>query len=569
MIEILGKIQDLITILNNKYGFEIEAEEFTPNINFKIQGIPKEKGIAKGQVNSPTSTIWYDGMWVSSDYINSTGKPPLTITKDKPLSDQDVKVILDNLERIKGTIKFDNLDQIKKSYLHFLEMSPQNIVEKDSEGKRFTLKEKDEDFKKRKDSVKKEIINYWAKIQEKNKEAVESREAVLKTISNTLGKEIGQKIKLVVLTTKTSEEAKEVVEKASKKVIEKEKKEEEKKDIPKFESLSKEVIKYILDIFKSNSKASLSSILDTLRKDFNKKIIEEKLSDKDKKEREQKFNGLINELVAGSKKVNKGEVNREGVMNYLSDYETHKKEISEVHPALKSTQVHAIIDDAARKIIKYLDKVDTAYHETYSKDTFHKFTHKVISSLQKYMRGQEKDVALEHKYLELIHGGDKYPGLIGGWRKLDVPLIVKSLDDIKESMRNMVRRKTLTKKEIDEKVKDDSEVGKMIEKPFILDVVTDIYDKDLTKNMKKDHKEEIAKIRDMGLTPDQIKDRNKKFKEHMEDKTKKEPKKSYEVVVDYYTPSIFSKLEKLANLTNDVIVKAELMDIAKVLKDLI
>jgi hypothetical protein len=181
MENILSIINNYLNEVNKKYSKIIEAVDFTPDIRLIFDKIPEEKGKGYAQKkNIGGDTVFWNGKaWLPSDVYNGS----LKLSEDK----LDLKVFDKQEEEI--------LNKAINSITGNLDIKAVIKAFEDSQQDFYKLKEDNKDTKE----IEKQIYQAMKSMQEKAKNALDSREKALKDISKNFGNDTAKKIKKVIL----------------------------------------------------------------------------------------------------------------------------------------------------------------------------------------------------------------------------------------------------------------------------------------------------------------------------------------------------------------------------------
>jgi len=229
---------------------------------------------------------------------------------------------------------------------------------------------------------------------------------------------------------------------------------------------------------------------------------------------------LINEVILASRLYG----GMEGLMEYFVKYDSKRKNLMRNKPKMDPSKDYEQLTVEVQKILPYLSTIrkenTTKYYDSVFEDLYES-----LKLLQKYQRSNTKNPKLEEEFLNLF-GSDG--NLLSKMKKTNLPFS-DNLVSLQEEMRDLFTpTETETKledylnKEKDEsgKIKkeiseDDSsllsDIKKLINKssPDLSDV-----DKELIDKYKVLTKEKLKKVQDFGLSPEEIKERNKNLRDY-------------------------------------------------------
>jgi len=460
---------------------------FTSRINLIIKSLPPYKGKTEGETHPQSGLIWSKNVWMTSDAQSSFEEPPKNFGKVS-LNKIDVDIVKSNLEKLKGNFEI-------KSHLPKLKELSDKFYDENKDTELLNT-----------------IKNEWRKIQDKNKEAIISREAILTELKAILPENICSKIKAVFLRASSSSEAIAIVEKALIASSEVKKPEDKKEETPELDKDKKEFNlkdrEYLINLIKKQKIQDVAELIKKLKNLFNM--------------------DLINELLLASKTYG----GMPGILEYLHDYKNKKRHLKQgpaiIHPRSEMPD----LSTPTKEIIETINKIKELKPRNYY-DSYFKYTEDVLDLLNQYQRGHERVPEIENELLGLIMKLKK------GWGKLKIKEAIEPLDKIRVTLFDSVKHI----EKIDEHKKHP-----------LLDKIKELEKREKIPSMKED---------DEGNGVD------KKILDLIEEKKQdllKKTKSSLERLSQEYKSSTSGKLEKLIEATEDLVIKGELGDILSILK---
>jgi len=209
-----------------------------------------------------------------------------------------------------------------------------------------------------------------------------------------------------------------------------------------------------------------------------------------------KFNNdLIQTIHDASRKF--GDL--EGVVKFLGDYENLKKQLPKGKSPAHSPPAQRIdLADPINKVKGYLARVKKNHPKDYDASFYH-YTEKVLDKIMTYQRTGERIPRLEREILSLFAGeGEKNPGLIKGWRRLNIKGISDTVKTIFETLSPYTEKLEQSEDEIINPPKEsplnnlEKEIRHLADKPKLVEETDMVINKDM-KGERQDEVKEIVK----------------------------------------------------------------------------
>lgn len=512
-------LNNVIEDLNFKYGFDIEASDFKPELIFSYGDyqIPKEPGKRDGDSRGVghTKMFWHQKfqVWLPKDVFNATRSVSADSAGLPSLSVTDKNIILEKLKGVKG-----NLD----------------VMSFVSEASNLYGKALESDDPKIMTEINKEIKDSLSKFNSKNAASISSRTKVIKDITESFGESVGQSIKRLILRADDPSKIKSIADKGIK-----EKKEKYEPELdPNQKQFSKNDRKYILNVIKQYHKEGVPAILKRLIGKYPKHLLEE--------------------LKDASEKY--GDV--KGLADYLADYESLRDELKRwqgVVPEKQPGKSMPGIATALKPIEDFINKVKNKLEIENYDDTFLAYTERLLKAVKDYSKSNKKIPELEWAIVDILGGeeAERRDSFVNAWRDARVPGVTKfvtqlphKLSDIFDFEKYEISESDLLEdpqaiyrnlKKLDSKPPYLKEILDLKNKPIKFeniviedetgDIVEDVSrlnleDKELAEQVKsllrEDKKDLIKRIRDEGLTEEEIKERSKRFRDTIKNENREE-----------------------------------------------
>lgn len=511
MFDINSTVEQLFLALdNNKFNKEARFSS-------SIKLIPQLVNIKGHDYESRGSSVFYDGVWMSHDFLTALSNPPKSFhAEEEDIKDSDLEEILKRLEGVRGTLRLKkHLPEIKK-------LSESHLDKGD-------------------ESAGKKLIEKWKEVEQENKEAVASREKALSGIESLIGKSLAEKVKITLISLPEPKDAVAHIKENFRSVKNKEVKKKEEKPkgyVPVYDKdktkLTKKDIEYVLGVIKENYKKGLDGIINPINKLFS--------------------GDIINTLVMAYRKYG----GLEGLVDFLENYDTMYDKLQKRPPMMKLPSNIGEIKAPANAVLESLQEIKDDHPSDY-RGSFFEFTENAIDLLLKYIYNGEKIPEFERLFAEMFFSGmvgeipkDKLPegvsaddGIMSQWQALKYPEIYNKIKSMKNDIVYMFEKpqdknwKDVRdhlhsvgkgeKKMVEEHESDGKylrEIKKMINNPrYITDE-----DKELIKEMKDEQKETERKIFDKGLSEKEIIEKRKKYKEFQKNLKQKDEEKKFDLM---------------------------------------
>lgn len=522
-------LDNVISELNIKYGFNLEAADFKPELvmSYGDGVIPNKPGSKDGdsQGTGHTKKFWdqRNHVWLPKDLYNATRSITPSSAGLKNMSKEDKAILLDKMKDIKGDLEV--MDFIK---------STSSLFDK--------LFATEDDFKNRKEDeesviskINKEIKDSLKRFVSENASAIDSRSKVISDVDKTFGSDVAQAVKKVILRAKNQNKAKSIIEEG----VDTTNYDYSPEFNPSQKELTKEDRNYILKLLKEYGKEGVPSILKKLIGKYPKKI--------------------LTDLKDASEKY--GDV--KGIVIYLGDYEEKKEELrkwQDNEPAFLPERGMPEIEGLLKPVSDFINKVKKTLDISNYENTFLGYTEQVINAIKAYSRSSKRIPEFEYAIVDILSGEhlDKNSSLTKAWRDAKVPgmtklmadlptklsdefdfekyevvrknfkdnpdLLYKNMDKMESQpkfMKDMLRLKSNPPKFEHVETSLDDE-GKVKLEKFKLNKEDLEFVEQVKSLMKEDNKEKNKEIRDDGQDDKQIKQRNKDFKDSIKTENREE-----------------------------------------------
>lgn len=476
---VLSTLDTLLNTLSNKYNFSIESKnksKSSSKINFIIDMLPVVKGTNTGVIKG--NTVWYapKQLWVTPDFLDLLlATPPVSYG---PVTKEDANLAINIISHnLSGDLNFSSelktLEGDFDQYFKLLDSKHQKNVD---ETRRIV---------KEIENVKKDIFQTVKEIQTKNGVAISKREHAISELEKVLSKSLVLKLKKTILSFSKAEEVIHYLKETLHEVKEEEshpKEDIKDKNIPEFDegkkNFSKKDILYILNKIHKEPSLSLAKLLENLKSNFNK--------------------NLLNELSSAYKKWE----GMSGIVFYLSDYAKLKEDL-EKHPPLQEVpgDIRAL-SAHINTVLSFLTKVKKNMANAYSSTEVMSYTEDVLLLLNNYQRSSKKIDEFEHTMSEILRN------ITTQWNRLNIQDVKKPLQKIRDTFIGDVGTITRTDKEEQTYQKQQQLYDKHVGVPEVLKNLRSLAnkkveindsDKEIAKFYKNQSKEELKKSSSIKL----------------------------------------------------------------------
>lgn len=581
--EILSNIADSLSL---KYGFEIDASDFKPELIFTYgeQDIPGKPGKKEGDAvgTGPTKKFWNSKykVWLPKDLYNAMLSLSADSVSIKKMTKEDKEVLMNKLKDIKGDIDVSGfVSTLTDDFSKYFKVESE-IESKIEEGR---SKSKDNSDKSKKEisdlrSKSKEMEEILKKslqkfVKEKSSQ-IESRNKSLQEIDKIFGSEIAQGVKKVILRKDKPSEISSSIEKSIPVG-------ETQSYTPKFDKDKKEFtkkdIEWLANVLKSKYKEGVGGIIKEMAGKFNKDLID------DIEDAARKYKGVT------------------GIGVFLKDYEEKKKDIEKYQKNTPNMQPGTNISEirnALKPVENFINKAKSKLRLVGYDDSFMAYTEKVLDAIKAYSASNKKVPEFEFALIDILGGeeSEKRSGLTNAWRDAKVPNISKLMTQLPKKLSDSFdfdSYEVSEKEFLDNPDKLYQRINKMEKKPSYLKDILELRKKpikfepfliedeegnieedisrlnmndqdfinQIKEVLKDDHKKMIEKIRDEGLSPEKIKERRKDFKDTVKDEKKEDLLKTISDQDVKQMEELEKKQEKSQEKVNQL--RKELRDISK------
>jgi len=242
-----------------------------------------------------------------------------------------------------------------------------------------------------------------------------------------------------------------------------------------------------------------------------------------------------------------------GVAKYLDDYEDLKEDLSKWQGLVPNSQPGRSmpeINGLVKPVLDFINKVKKTLDIPSYDSTFLAYTENVLEAIKAYGRSNKRIPEFEWAIVDILGGqdSDKRESLVSAWRDAKVPGITKIVselprklsdtfdftkyevsekeffnnpDRLYKNLKNMEGKPKYLKDILDlrnkpvkfEQIVVEDDEGNTLDDASRLNLEDQEFIDQVKKLLKEDKKEKIKEIKEEGLTPEELKERSKNYKD--------------------------------------------------------